>query len=148
MEELVKKDNIKVGLEASDWKEAIQLAGEPLIASGDIKKQYIDDMIRSVEELGPYIVLTKGFALAHSAPCPAVIRSSVSLITLKEAVNFGSSNDPVNVVMCLACVDKVSHIETLQKIARVLMRKGSIERLAESKTVEELYQRINNAEEV
>ncbi|MBQ6478759.1 MAG: PTS sugar transporter subunit IIA [Erysipelotrichaceae bacterium] len=148
MEELVKKDNIKVGLEASDWKEAIKLAGEPLIASGDIKKQYIDDMIRSVEELGPYIVLTKGFALAHSAPCPAVIRSSVSLITLKEAVNFGSSNDPVNVVMCLACVDKVSHIETLQKIARVLMRKGSIERLAESKTVEELYQRINNAEEV
>ena len=148
MEELVKKDNIRVGLEASDWKEAIQLAGDPLIASGNIEKQYIDDMIRSVEELGPYIVLTKGFALAHSAPCPSVIRSGISLITLKDPVEFGSSNDPVNVVMCLACVDKTSHIETLQKIARVLMQKGSIERLVESKTVEELYQRINNAEEV
>ena len=148
MEELVKKDHIRVGLEAPDWKEAIQLAGDPLIESGDIEKQYIDDMIRSVEELGPYIVLTRGFALAHSAPCPSVIHTGISLITLKDPVEFGSNNDPVNVVMCLACVDKTSHIETLQKIARVLMQKGSIERLAESKTVEELYQKINNAEEV
>ena len=148
MEELVKKDNIRVGLDASDWKEAIRLAGEPLIKSGYIERQYIEDMIRSVEELGPYIVLTKGFALAHSAPCPAVLRSGISLITLQEPVCFGSGNDPVNVVMCLACTDKVSHIETLQKIARILMREGSIERLAEAKTVEELYSRINDAEEV
>ena len=28
MEELVKKDNIRVGLEASDWKEAIQVAAD------------------------------------------------------------------------------------------------------------------------
>lgn len=144
MEELVSMNKIAACQEAENWQEAIRRAGELLVNSGDIETQYIDDMIASVEELGPYVVLTKGFALAHSAPCDAVIHSSISLVNLKNPVEFGSRNDPVKVVMCLACVDKEAHIELLQKIAVKLMTPGMIDKLAECKTDNELYLVINN----
>lgn len=144
MEELVNMERISAQLEAENWKDAIRRAGELLVESGDIETQYIDNMIASVEELGPYVVLTKGFALAHSAPCAAVKHSSISLINLKDPVEFGSRNDPVRVVMCLACVDKEAHIELLQKIAVKLMTPGMIDKLAECKTDNELYLAINN----
>lgn len=144
MEELVSKDKIRAQVQAQDWQEAIIKAGQLLVDSGDIDYQYIEDMIKSVKELGPYIVLSKGFALAHSAPCPAVKKTAISLINLKDEVCFGSNNDPVRVVMCLACVDKESHIELLQKIAVKLMSQGAIERLSNCKTDDELYQEINH----
>lgn len=145
MEELVRIDRIGSQLIASDWKEAIIRAGELLVKSGDIEYAYIENMINSVIEMGPYIVLTKGFALAHYAPCDAVKNTAISLINLKDPVNFGSGNDPVRVVMCLACVDKQSHIEYLQKLATKLMEKGMIDKLSECKTDEELYQTINSS---
>ena len=146
MEELVSLDKIKAQVEAFSWQEAVFAAGQLLIDSGDIEKAYLDDMVRSVEQYGPYMVISKGFALAHAAPCEAVKRSAVSLINLKEGVEFGSPNDPVKVVMCLACVDKESHIGQLQKIARKLMVEGTIDKLAESETAEELYRIINDKE--
>ncbi|MBR4421440.1 MAG: PTS sugar transporter subunit IIA [Erysipelotrichaceae bacterium] len=146
MDELVGLDQIDTQVEVSSWKEAVYAAGQLLIDSGDIDKSYLDDMVKSVETYGPYIVISKGFALAHAAPCEAVKHSAVSLINLKEGVDFGSPNDPVKVVMCLACTDKESHIGQLQKIARKLMVEGTIGRLAACETKEELYQIINEKE--
>lgn len=143
MEELVSKERIGSQILVHNWQEAITEAGELLIKSGDIEHQYIDNMIESVNELGPYIVLTKGFALAHAAPCEAVKKTGISLINLKEPVDFGSNNDPVKVVMCLACVDKESHIEHLQKLAVKLMEEDMIEKLSNCETADELYKTIN-----
>ena len=143
MEELVSIDKIRVQLEADDWKDAIRKAGDLLIASGDIEASYIENMIASVEELGPYMVIAKGFALAHAAPCEAVKNNAVSLINLKEGVDFGSSNDPVKVVMALACTDRESHIASLSKIAMRLMKEGMIAKLADCESAEELYGLIN-----
>jgi len=145
MEELVTLERIGSQLQADTWQDAITKAGELLVKNGDIEYGYIDNMIDSVNELGPYIVLTKGFALAHSAPSEVVKKTAISLINLKNPVDFGSNNDPVKVVMCLACVDKKSHIEHLQKLAAKLMEEGMIDKLSECKTDEELYLTINSS---
>lgn len=78
-------------------------------------------MIQSVRELGPYIVIMPGFALAHAAPCEEVLKSDVALITLESPVEFGSPNDPVSVVLCLGCTDSTSHLDTLSGIAETLL---------------------------
>ena len=104
-------------------------------------------MIESVNTLGPYMVIAKGFALAHAAPCEAVLHNAVSLINLKNGVDFGSRNDPVNVVLCLACTDKKSHMEKLQKVAMKLMEQGMIEALGKCQSSEELYKTINEGKE-
>lgn len=143
MEELVTLQRIGSRKKAENWQEAIRRAGELLLENGDIEEKYIDNMIDSVHELGPYIVLTKGFALAHAAPSEVVKRTGISLINLEKPVDFGSSNDPVSVVMCMACVDKQSHIEHLQKVAVKLMEEGMIDKLGRCETDNELYKTIN-----
>jgi ascorbate PTS system EIIA or EIIAB component len=143
MKELISIENIKVKASVGDWKEAIEKAGELLLNSGKIQRGYIDNMIKAVMEMGAYIVLTPGFALAHAAPSQDVKESSVSLITLENSVDFGSINDPVNVILCLASVDSNSHINVLRDIAEKLMIEGMIESLAACKTEQEAYLLIN-----
>ena len=144
MEELIRLENIDIEVEAIDWQDAIRKAGSLLENAGSIKSAYIENMINSVKTLGPYIVLMPGFALGHSEPCPEVIKSDLSLITLKNPIDFGSANDPVKVVMCLACTDKESHMAGIQKVAMKLMQDNAIENMLACKTKEELYEFINN----
>lgn len=144
MEELIKLENIDIDIEASDWQDAIRKAGALLEKAGSISNAYIENMINSVKTLGPYIVLMPGFALGHSEPCPEVLKSDLSLITLKNPIDFGSVNDPVKVVMCLACVDKTSHMEGIQRVAIKLMQDNAIENILNCKTREELHNYINS----
>lgn len=143
MKELISFENIKVKADAKDWKEAIEAAGNLLLKSGKIKRKYIDDMIKAVIDMGPYIVITPGLALAHAEPSPAVIENGVSIINLKNPINFGSTNDPVNVVLCLASINSNSHISVLQAVAEKLMMEGMIGRLASCENEQEIYSLIN-----
>ena len=60
MEDLIKKENINVNIDAEHWEDAIRKAGQLLIDSKRIEEDYINSMIDSVKELGPYIVLSQG----------------------------------------------------------------------------------------
>ncbi len=144
MQELIRKENIKANVSANSWEDAVASAGHLLVESGSITVSYVDSMIRSVRDMGPYIVLTPGFALAHAAPGDAVLKPCLSLITLKNPVKFGSPNDPVKIIMCLACTDKATHMQVLSEVARKLMSSDFIERLAQCRSEDELYCAINS----
>ena len=79
MEEIVTKNNIQIHQTASDWKQAIEIAGSTLVENNYITSTYVQMMIDSVLNLGPYIVLMPGFALAHSAPCEEVKNNCLSV---------------------------------------------------------------------
>lgn len=144
---LIEKRNLQAHVHAGDWQQAISKAGQLLVASDEIKPSYIDRMISGVKELGPYIVLTPRFALAHSAPGDDVLQTSASLITLDEPIDFNSTKGPVDVVMALACRDKNSHMAYLQKIAEMLMRQDMLSRIESCCDADELYQLINGTEQ-
>ena len=117
-----------------------------MVNVGDIKadviltaQQYIDEMIQAVYDLGPYMVLMPGFALAHAEPSPAVLKDDMSLILLDKPVEFHSENDPVTIVLCVACVNRDSHREALIRVAAALMEDDIYDRLASAQTVEEAY---------
>ena len=101
---IIEKEKMRVGLHAKDWQEAITLAGSVLEEAGSITHEYTQSMIQAVKELGPYMVIMPGFAIAHAAPSPAVHKEDLALITLAEPVSFGSPNDPVNLILCVACI--------------------------------------------
>ena len=145
MEELIQKKNIEVNLDLDNWEDAIKGIGNLLINSKQIEEGYINSMINSVKELGPYIVLSQGFALAHAAPNSETVHEpSLAIVTLKNPVKFGSPNDPVKVLMCLACTDKATHLDLLSKAAKKLMQENFVEDAAKCKTLDELYQVIND----
>lgn len=51
---LIDNDSIRLGVTASDWKEAVKLAVEPLVESGAVKAEYYDAIIASTAQYGPY----------------------------------------------------------------------------------------------
>lgn len=135
---IIEKEKMRVGLHAKDWQEAITLAGSVLEEAGSITHEYTQSMIQAVKELGPYMVIMPGFAIAHAAPSSAVHKEDLALITLAEPVSFGSPNDPVNLILCVACIDRESHVRALQNVAEVLCGDGVMEKLAQAQTVEEM----------
>lgn len=144
MEEIIEKNDIQVGLHASDYREAILLASEPLIKEGKITKRYAEMMIESLETLGPYIVLMPGFALAHSAPCEEVKENCLSIAIFDEGIDFKSEKGLVRVVMVLASTDGESHVEKLSKIASKLMNDDDfITKLVDCGNKEEVYNLLN-----
>ena len=135
---IIEKEKMRVGLHAKDWQEAITLAGSVLEEAGSITHEYTQSMIQAVKELGPYMVIMPGFAIAHAAPSPAVHKEDLALIPLAEPVSFGSPNDPVHLILCVACIDRESHVRALQNVAEVLCGDGVMEKLAQAQTVEEM----------
>lgn len=110
---------LRVGVRAGTWAEAISAAGQLLVEAGHVKPEYTSAMIRVVEELGPYIVLIDGFALAHAAPSDLVKENAISLVVLEDVVDFGSGK-LVSCVFAMAAKDHGSHIDALGRLAELL----------------------------
>lgn len=141
--ELISYNHILNNVKVDTWQNAIKEAGNLLVKTNDITYTYIEEMIKSVETLGPYIVIMPGLAIVHSAPSSSVKKNSISLITLDNPINFGSENDPVKIVLCLACVDKTSHINSLSKLANILMTDNIIDSIYNCNSTLEIYNLFN-----
>src|SRR3989337_3809007 len=103
---------IMIGAVAADWREAVRLAGAALTASGAALPGYADQMIRMIEEHGPYVVIAPGLALAHARPGAEVLADGLSIVTLRTPVAFGHPhNDPVSVVLGLAITSIEGHLD-------------------------------------
>lgn len=110
---------IRVGVSASHYSEAIAAAGDLLVSAGHVSPEYVQAMTRVVDELGPYMVLVEGFALAHAEPGELVYQNSISLAVLSGAVDFGSGK-MVKAVFAMAAKDHDSHIEALGELSALL----------------------------
>lgn len=142
--QLLDKDSVLVNVEVDNWEDALRCAGEPLVKNGAIEPVYITKMIDAVKELGPYIVLDKGIALAHSRPEDGVNRIGLSLVTLKKPIEFGNpDNDPVSLIICLAAIDNTSHLEVISDLANFLSDRSNFDKLIACETVEEILDLIS-----
>ncbi|MEG0913940.1 MAG: PTS sugar transporter subunit IIA [Oscillospiraceae bacterium] len=143
--EVIPLNKIRTGLNAADWKDAIRLAGEILLNAGSITDKYIESMINAVIDLGPYMVIMPGFALAHAAPGEANgnIKNDFSLINLVQPVNFINDQNPVSVVLCMSNVDHDSHLQNMRRVAMVISEDGVVDKLAMAKTDQEVYEIMN-----
>ena len=119
--DLLSRDAIALDVEADDWQGALRAAGRLLTESGVATDVYTDEMIESVVEKGPYIVIAPGFAFAHARPSPAVLRTGLSWVRLARPVAFGhKTNDPVDLVVALAATDAKAHTTAMAELAKVI----------------------------
>lgn len=121
LSDVLKKEYIKLNAECKDWEDAIRTAGQVLMDNGVVTEEYIEEAIRGVKELGPYIVITKGVALPHATNKIGVNKTGIALLTLKNPVEFGNvDNDPVYYVFMLATTDMESHLSALSSLSDLL----------------------------
>ena len=121
LKQYLTEDLIRLKVPADDWEAAVRAGGELLQEAGKCSSDYIEAMVRTVRELGAYMVLAPGLALAHARPEEGVYALGLSLITLKTPVEFGSkANDPVAVVISFCATDQESHVDLLKALAKFL----------------------------
>ncbi|WP_405408175.1 PTS sugar transporter subunit IIA [Streptomyces decoyicus] len=121
LNDLLPKAAVRLDVRVADWQEAIRAAGGLLVETGATTDGYTAEMIRNVEENGPYLVIAPGFAFAHARPSPAVLRTGMSWVRLEQPVEFGhESNDPVHLVVGLAAEDSGAHTAAMAALAQLL----------------------------
>ena len=136
---LLKTDNIKIGVECDTWKDAIKAASDVLYHAGSTQENYYESLIKKVDDNGPYIVLLPGFALAHARGDEApVFKNDISLITLKKGVSFGCTNDPVKVIMAISCIDNDAQVKMLQAIASNMTDDSIVDKILSCKDEKEI----------
>ncbi|MBP2072433.1 BglG family transcription antiterminator [Thermoanaerobacterium butyriciformans] len=141
LKDLLTEKTIRLNVEVKDWEEAVRIGGELLEKEGAIEHRYIDAMIDSVKEIGPYIVIAPGIAMPHARPESGAKKIGMSLITLKNPVNFGNKeNDPVKIVVCLCAVDHSSHLKALSELVELL---GDDEKVQKIKFADDIYDVVN-----
>ena len=131
---------VETNVKADNWREAIIHSGELLVNTNAVKKEYIQSMIENVEELGPYIVIAPSIAMPHARPEDGVKKTSLSLITLNEGIEFGhKKNDPVEIIIALAAVDDNTHVNLLKELMNQLKNKKIVNNMLDSSSTNELY---------
>ena len=137
-------DLIELNCSAKTWEEAVLCAGMLLVNHGYAENIYINAMLKSVNELGPYIVIYPGFALPHAKLEKGVFHTGLSFIRLKKPVYFPKkSDDPVHTIIALCTNGSRDHIKTLQKIALIFRNERLIDTLQKSKNKEVIFDLLN-----
>ncbi|MBU3875382.1 BglG family transcription antiterminator [Faecalicatena sp. AGMB00832] len=135
---LLPASHIQLDIECEDWRQAVSKSAEKLLQCGYIEERYIDAMIANIEENGPYIVISKGFAVPHEGLEQGSIKVGMNLIRLKNPVTFGDEElDPVEFVCCLSAVDHKTHLKAFFNLVNMLKTEAFKKQLHECKTSEE-----------
>ena len=133
LEQALGQGSIKLQQSCVSWRETFELAGLGLVESSRTTSAYTNEMIQAFEELGPYMVIAPGIALAHGRPSESVLATGLSLVTLSTPVVFGSTaNDPVSLVIGLAAVDHDSHIDLMAALSELLMSEDTVNLLLQA----------------
>lgn len=130
--DLLKEELIQQVDSVSNWQDAVGLAAQPLLAHGYIEESYIQAMIASINETGPYIVLAPKVAVPHASPDAGVHQLGISLLQVKEPVDFSEDDDAdkkVQLIFVLAAVDSTAHLRALQELALILDDEEAIDSL-------------------
>jgi mannitol/fructose-specific phosphotransferase system IIA component (Ntr-type) len=121
LKDLITYENIEVDVEAVDWEDAVYRGAKILLDKEYITPKYIDEITNKVKEIGPYIVIAPGIALSHARPEDGVKKLSMSIMTLKNPIEFGNEdNDPVKLLITLGAVDNETHLKALYELMKLL----------------------------
>lgn len=139
LKDLITPDTIRLGVAAKNWEEAIRTAGGLLEESGGIQSSYTDAMINAVKNIGPYMVIMPGLALAHARPEDGVNSICMGLITLSEPVSFGrTQNDPVDIIIAFGAIDHTTHLRALSDLAKLLQLDENLEIIRNASSPEDI----------
>lgn len=128
---MIDEKTIMLNINLQTPEEAIIAAGQALFQGGYVEKQYIDSMVNNFITNGPYFVLAPGLALPHGRPEDGALKTGMSVVTLKKAVEFGNvTNDPVKVILGIAAVDNNDHILFISKLAKLLNGEDIVTKIA------------------
>ncbi|MGF9892025.1 BglG family transcription antiterminator [Priestia megaterium] len=139
LHEVLQEPFLQLADSADDWKSAVRLAAKPLLNYEYIEPSYVEAMIKSVEQLGPYIVIAPKVALPHARPEQGVNRVGMSMLRLKEPVYFSTEKQHgAQLIIVLAATDNETHLKALSQLSMMLSENDNIDKLIAMNTKQEM----------
>jgi PTS system ascorbate-specific IIA component len=136
---LLTPEVIRLNIAAADWEDAVRQSVQLLVDVGAAEPRYVDASVDLVREMGPYMVIAPGLALAHARPESGVLHNCLGLVTLADPVEFGNpDNDPVDLVFALGAIASDEHVQLMADLAKFLMHERSLPALRKATEVEEV----------
>ncbi|WP_152655901.1 PTS sugar transporter subunit IIA [Oceanobacillus sp. CFH 90083] len=139
------KENVRLNVQADDWKDAIHQGVALLEHNGFVTDKYAFHIIRNIDEYGPYIVISPGIAIPHARPEDGAIDIGVSLITLKQSISFPNMETPVRVLISFAAQDNDQHLNIIKLIVKII-EDGLIQKIADISSIQKLNDLIGGDE--
>lgn len=139
---LLTEDTVMIAGDRPGWAEAIRLASGPLLASGAIQPEYVDEIIRYIEAEEPYIMVADGVIIAHAGIDAGVNRVAMSLLRLPGRISIKGYMD-ADIIVILGTPDKTVHLNALYQLNALLDEREVRNRLRTAGTVAELLELIN-----
>lgn len=136
---MLKLENIQIIDRVKDWREAIQVAVQPLVDGGYCESRYIDEIIKNTERLGPYYVLCENLALVHGSTDQGVLKRQIAVTLLREPIKFKKNGDDVRVMVTLAATDSESHMEVLRAMSQLFEDPDSVKKVLGATSEQEIY---------
>lgn len=147
LSEVTNESLIRLNIEAVNWKDAIRKSADPLVKNGYATENYVNGMIKTAEESGPYIVISKGVALPHARPELGAKKIGITVTTLKTPINFGNkSNDPVQFIFALCAVDNKSHLKAMSELVNFISDQNFLKSLIKETRPVNVYTLIKKFE--
>jgi len=141
IKEFIDKKRVIFAEGFDSWEEAVAASCQPLIEDGSITAEYIDAIIKSVNEFGPYIVIAPNICIPHAmAGGPGVNRSAVSMMKTRYPVSFevGNPEKDAQLFFVLAAQEADEHMENLVKLVDMLSDEEYVEKLLAINSLEDL----------
>ena len=145
--DLVEEDIITLNVEANNREEAIRKAYIPMLNKRMVEPTYVEEIIKNMHRLGPYIVVTKHVALPHAKPEDGANKTAIGICALKNPIVFGNKeNDPVKYLFCLSSIDGTTHLQAMSDLVTLLGNNDFYEVIDNAKHANEVYNYIKDIE--
>lgn len=141
---LLQRENVQILEQASDWKDAVRKAVAPLEKGGYVEARYKEEIIRNVENMGPYIVIAEHIALPHARPEQGVHQTQIGVTLYRKEVLFDGKDMPASLFITLAAADNNSHLDALMAVSELLADEDKVQEILDVADAEQLYMYFEN----
>lgn len=121
-------DRISIIDQVEDYKEAMALAGKPLLLDGSVTENYIQSVIDTHDFDDPYTILGEDVAIPHALPSEGVQKIGISLLIVRKGFNY-SKDQSLKLVFFIAPIDKKQHNQAIIDILTIAESQEIISRL-------------------
>lgn len=143
--DVLRQENVKIGLPSVSREEAITAAGKMLVASGYVDEGYVQGMLNREHDLSTYI--GKGIAIPHgeNAVKDTIKKTGIVICQYPDGVKFG--DETAYLVIGIAGVGN-DHLAILANIATMVgdYTDEQLEQLFKTKSADELYHVFTKAD--
>jgi PTS system mannitol-specific IIC component len=137
--EILKKENIKLGLESIRRNEAIKMSGQLLVDSGYVDQDYVDAMLDREKEMTTYI--GQGVAIPHGvgAAKKKINKTGISILQFPDGVDF--EGETAYLVIAIAGVGN-EHLKILANLSELIEEDSEAEKLRTTDDVDYIYEKF------